>query len=691
MSIYETYSNDQLENHFSNYLIDSWSFSKVSTFARHEKAFERSYIYREGFKSPASTIAGNAYHDGKEVFWSGMHEGELIDIIDVEKKAFERIDETPANKWKIQKTTPTVEECIITARKISSALIQNFFKEQSVYTSELKKVLAVEKYIDTWLTINGVDIPLPVHLKIDLVIELYNGSVVVIDHKSKKKFTDEKESILSIGKQAITYAKGYEKSTGIKVDQVWFIENKHSKNRDGSAQLKPIKVTLDKDTRRLYEALLYEPLRKMIQAVSDPDYVYMINDNDNFVDLAEIYDFWAKTMIAEVDDFDIKESKKDIIAKRLKKIRNAEIANIDPKVIKSFKKNAAKFITYDFNSKDMTKSEKIEHLLLTFGISVKIAHEFQGYSSDTLLLDVGVGTKIATVIARKMDIANALDVEGVRIHDNLFVYQDKSYVAVEIAKKREKDLLYDDKYLVDMKIPIGLDNFNNPVIWDLDNNSTPHLLVGGSTGSGKSVFLISTIAYAQKAGIENIIIFDPKYEFVKLGLTGVEIYNDIDDIEAMFELLVADMQDRVKSGVNTKTLVIADEFADLVDTSKKGNALKIYEEQNAGNYANGMVKTKRVCIGQKKSLEENLKMLLQKGRSLGFRVIAATQRASTKVITGDAKANFGTIISFRQPKSIDSKVMLDTDGAEILSKYGDGLLKSPEYLNITRFQAFYKQ
>lgn len=57
----------------------------------------------------------------------------------------------------------------------------------------------------------------------------------------------------------------------------------------------------------------------MIEAVSDPDYVYMINDSDNFVDRAELYNFWAKTLIAEVDDFNVPESKKELISKRQKK------------------------------------------------------------------------------------------------------------------------------------------------------------------------------------------------------------------------------------------------------------------------------------------------------------------------------------------------------------------------------------
>ena len=97
------------------------------------------------------------------------------------------------------------------------------------------------------------------------------------------------------------------------------------------------------------------------------------------------------------------------------------------------------------------------------------------------------------------------------------------------------------------------------------------------------------------------------------------------------------------------------------------------------------------CVGKEKSLEENLKILLQKGRSSGFRIIAGTQRASTKVITGDAKVNFPVQLCFRVPKEVDSKVVLDESGAEALQGKGDGLLKSPEYPDIIRLQAFYKK
>ena len=687
---YESYTDDQLNELFSNFLIDSWSYSKVSTFARNEKAFEQQYIYNEPFRTAASTEAGSAYHSALQAYFNNLIEGNILDVIDLERVAFDYIDEVPNNRWKLQKTTPTVDECIKVATKTASALIQNFMKEVSIYTDDMKEILAVEKYIDQWLTINGVDIPMPCHMQIDEAIRTNDDKIALIDHKSKRSFSDEKENAFTIGKQAITYALGFEKETGLTVDEVWFIENKYSKNKDGSPQLKATKVKLDLDTRRLYEAQLYEPLRRMIEAVRDPDYVYLINDSDNFVDKAEIQAFWAKTMIAEVDEFNIHVDKIELIEKRLNKIRNVEVANVSPTVIKNFKRSAANFISYDFNSKDMTKSEKLVHVLSSFGVAVNVAHEFKGYSSDTLLLEVGVGVKVASVIARKKDIANALDVKFIRINDALFVYEGKSYVSVEIPKISKEVLYYDEKYLSGMKIPIGLDNFKEPVYWDLDNPSTPHVLVCGATGSGKTVSIISTIEFIKSAGINNIIVFDPKYEFKELNISGVEIYSDIDDIETMMRMLVDDMQDRKKTGKKGKTVIIFDELAEAIANSKKGNELKIYENQIIGNYANGSPKTKRIHTGTLVSLEKNLQMILQLGRSLGFRVMSATQRASVKVINGDAKVNFPVQICFKVPKEIDSKVVIDEPGGESLSGKGDGLIKSPEYLNTIRFQAFYK-
>ncbi|EGN00219.1 hypothetical protein HMPREF1017_00745 [Bacteroides ovatus 3_8_47FAA] len=677
MNKYSLLNHDELEELFSNYLIDSWSYSKVTTFARNEKAFEMSEIYRERSKSSTTSIAGKAYHSALELFFKNLADGVETSIVDLNELAFEHIDNVHANAWKLQKTTPTIEECKIKATKTVTSLIKNFCEEQSIYLSEIGEVLGVELHCDEWLLINGVDIPLPCHANIDLVIRTIDGKVIIIDHKSKSKFTDDDELAFVCGKQAITYIKCFESKTGLKVDEVWFIENKDSKNKDNSPQLKKFTIVLTEDTRKLYEAILYEPLKRMIEAVSDPDYIYTINDSDNLVDKAELYNFWAKTMIAEVDDFDIPENKKDLIARRQKKIRDASISSINPKTITSFREKAATFITYDLSDKNMTNSEKIEHVLRTFSISVKVAYEISGYSSNTYLLEVSAGVKIANIMKYGLDIANALNVSSVRIGKDLMVYEDKSYLFIEAPKKRTETLFWDPKFLEEEKIPIGVDNFGRTIHWDLNNHSTPHVLICGATGSGKSVSIISSVEYAKLAGVKDIIIFDPKYEFCNYEGKGIRVYNEIEEIEEQMRLLVEEMQNRAKSRkAHIKKLIIFDEFADAVSASRSGAALKVK--------VGGLVITQ-------KSLEENLKILLQKGRSLGYRIVAATQRASVNVITGDAKVNFPVQICFRVPKEIDSKVVIDEAGAETLSGMGDGLMKSPEYINVVRFQGFFKQ
>ena len=77
--------------------------------------------------------------------------------------------------------------------------------------------------------------------------------------------------------------------------------------------------------------------------------------------------------------------------------------------MKNFKKYAEQFIPYDFTNKDMTKEQKIEHVLRSFGLMVQTAHTFEGYSSDTFLLEIGNGVAVSSVKRYRLDIANALN------------------------------------------------------------------------------------------------------------------------------------------------------------------------------------------------------------------------------------------------------------------------------------------
>lgn len=670
MNRYLKYTPEQMEEHLSGYLIDSWSYSGVQCFARNEKAFEMQYIYCERDRKSISSIAGSAYHEALKEFFSIWKPGVQPEFVALTAVAYGYLDEVPANDWKTTDKFPTAEAAKAEATSKVNNLLKYFCEEVNTYTGDIAEVLHVETRFEEWVTVNGVDIPLPLHAVIDLVVRLKDGRVVIIDHKSKSKYTDGDEVALVHGQQAMTYVEAYETANPTEeVSEVWFVEAKESKNKDGSAQLRKHVISIDRNSRMLYEALLYEPLKRMCEAVSNPDYVYTINTSDNFIDKAVLYDFWARTMIAEVDDFPtVPDSKKELIRKRTAKIKDSSRININPKIITKFRTEAASFIRIDYSNCDMTKQEKIEHVLRSHNINVQVAHTIDGFSCDTYLLDVAPGVTIVSIFSHRMDIAYALDVPLVRIAGYLMMYNNRSYVAIEVNKKRERTLLWSPTYLEGHRIPLGVDNFGRTIVWDLDNHSTPHMLVCGSTGSGKSVELISILAYAQEAGIDDIVIFDPKYEFASLDCGNASVFSDIDDLERVMAQLVNEMNGRIKSKSKKITLVIFDEFADAMDQSRTSKELE-----------------------GKKTLMENLKMLLQKGRSCGMRFCVATQRASTKVITGDIKVNIPVQVCFRVPKAIDSKVVLDDEGAQTLQGQGDGLIKSPEYQDgLVRFQAFYK-
>ena len=98
MNKYAQLSGDELENHLSLYLVNSWSYSSVSCFCRNEKAFEMTYIYKERTRRSVSSIAGNAYHKALENYFSSFNEKKQ-ELVDLTATAYEYLDRVPANAW----------------------------------------------------------------------------------------------------------------------------------------------------------------------------------------------------------------------------------------------------------------------------------------------------------------------------------------------------------------------------------------------------------------------------------------------------------------------------------------------------------------------------------------------------------------------------------------------------------------
>jgi len=293
-----------------------------------------------------------------------------------------------------------------------------------------------------------------------------------------------------------------------------------------------------------------------------------------------------------------------------------------------------------------------------------VAHKFEGYSSNTFLLEVSAGTKINAIQGHRLDIANALNVANIRIGKELQVHEGRAYVVIEFAKRREHSLIYEPADLVDQKIPIGKDNFGNVVYWDLNNHSTPHALICGGTGSGKTVEIRSIIEYSLLSGVEEIVVLDPKNDpNLKINNPYVSVLTEIKDIEIKAQDLVDEMNDRIKNGISKIKVVVLDEFADAYLMMQKGKSLDIMEQVQDGFYApkkmkgpfgsymsEPIPKMKMKAVGKRNTLEENIQSLLQKGRSSGYRLILGTQRADAKTISGSAKVNLPVQICFRVQK-----------------------------------------
>lgn len=293
MNRFKQLRGDELENHLNDYRLTSWSYSKVSSFARNELAFEMEYIYEAARKVSVASAYGQAYHAALEAYFNALKDGEQLLLDDIQQVAAEHISKRKPEDWRTSKMNPTVEKCIEKALTQAATLVGYFWDERAIYEDLIDEVLAVELFCDEWVNVAGKEIPLPCHAIVDLVARDKNGEIILIDHKSKVAFTPAEDVEYTHAKQAITYCLVVESNMSVEVDRVYFVEAKIAKNKDGAGQLlRHEPLVMSASNRILYERMLLWPLKRMIEAISDPDYVYLMNDNDTLCDKQELFNFF---------------------------------------------------------------------------------------------------------------------------------------------------------------------------------------------------------------------------------------------------------------------------------------------------------------------------------------------------------------------------------------------------------------
>ncbi len=343
-------------------------------------------------------------------------------------------------------------------------------------------------------------------------------------------------------------------------------------------------------------------------------------------------------------------------------------------------------------------SRQVEDVLQDYNIVAEVVAVHPGPVITRFELQLAAGVKVSRISGLAKDLARGLSVTSVRVVE---VIEGKSVIGLEIPnQEREivplRDLLasqHFEKSRSNLTLAMGKDIAGVPVMSDLAK--MPHVLVAGTTGSGKSVAIntmILSLLYKSRPEDVRLIMIDPKmlelsvYEGIPHLLAPV--VTDMKDAQNALRWAVAEMERRYKvmSKVGVRNLTGFNQL--IKDAEKKGEAIRDplfqlerpLEEDEEFPVLTTLpsivivideLADMMMIVGKK--VEELIARLAQKARAAGIHLVLATQRPSVDVLTGLIKANIPTRISFQVSSRIDSRTVLDQGGAETLLGNGDML------------------
>lgn len=353
--------------------------------------------------------------------------------------------------------------------------------------------------------------------------------------------------------------------------------------------------------------------------------------------------------------------------------------------------------TLDFTSR------LIEHKLMDFGIEVKVLTAQPGPVITRFELEPAPGVKGSQITNLVKDLARALSVVSVRVVETI---PGKTYMGLEIPNPKRQivslsEILSSQVYANSsspLTIAMGKDISGKPVVADLAR--MPHVLVAGTTGSGKSVAInamILSLLYKADPGKVRMILVDPKmlelsvYEGIPHLLAPV--VTDMRQAASALNWCVAEMERRYKLMSVLGVRNLAGYNQKIRDAEKDGKRIphpftltpdepEPLEELPLIVVVIDELADMMMVVGKK--VEELIARLAQKARACGIHLVLATQRPSVDVITGLIKANIPTRVAFQVSSKIDSRTILDQMGAEALLGQGDMLYQPPGTSNPER-------
>ncbi|GJH09013.1 DNA translocase FtsK 4TM domain-containing protein [Caballeronia novacaledonica] len=341
-------------------------------------------------------------------------------------------------------------------------------------------------------------------------------------------------------------------------------------------------------------------------------------------------------------------------------------------------------------------SRLIEKKLKDFGVEVSVIAAYPGPVVTRYEIEPATGVKGSQIVGLGKDLARSLSLVSIRVVETI---PGKNYMALELPNQRRQtvklsEILGSEVYAngaSPLTMGLGKDIGGNPVCADLAK--MPHLLVAGTTGSGKSVginAMILSLLYKASADQVRLILIDPKmlemsvYEGIPHLLCPV--VTDMRQAGHALNWAVAEMERRYKlmSKMGVRNLA---SFNTKIDEAKKRDekipnpfSLTPDDPEPLTRLPNIVVVIDELAdlmmvVGKK--VEELIARIAQKARAAGIHLILATQRPSVDVITGLIKANVPTRMAFQVSSKIDSRTILDQQGAESLLGMGDMLYLPP--------------
>ena len=341
-------------------------------------------------------------------------------------------------------------------------------------------------------------------------------------------------------------------------------------------------------------------------------------------------------------------------------------------------------------------SRLIEKKLSDFGVEVKVVAAYPGPVITRYEIEPATGVKGSQIVGLARDLARSLSLTSIRVVE---VIQGKNYMGLELPNPKRQIVrlteilgskVYNDSSS-NLTVALGKDIAGNPVVADLAK--MPHLLVAGTTGSGKSVGINATILsllYKATPKQVRLILIDPKmlelsiYEGIPHLLAPV--VTDMRQAGHALNWAVAEMERRYKRMSKLGVRNLAGYNQKIADAEKRGekipnpfsltpDAPEPLEQLETIVIIIDELADLMMVVGKK--VEELIARIAQKARAAGIHLILATQRPSVDVITGLIKANVPTRIAFQVSSKIDSRTILDQMGAETLLGMGDMLYMPP--------------